>query len=198
MKKNCIASETFGNPGMNYFVDFMEARNHTDYIQITRSDLQQDGTYLRNSVRIFEENFMMLFEALSMVITDVGHHRRPNSGKSEQYCAANAVQGIKSWSPEQRPREKLLSQGREAVTDAELLAMLIGSGTGGQTAVDLATKILQAADGNLAELGRFDVEKLCSFKGIGPAKALSIIAALELSERRFSYRHRYQSPSVLV
>lgn len=91
---------------------------------------------------------------------------------------------IKEWAVEDRPREKLLSKGARQLTDAELIAILIGSGNTGETAVELSRRILTSTDNNLNELGRKGVDFLKSFNGIGEAKAVSIIAALELGKRR--------------
>lgn len=93
---------------------------------------------------------------------------------------------IKSWSENDRPREKLIQKGRGALTDAELLAILIGSGTPNESAVDLSRKILTGSGDSLSELGKLSLNQLKSFKGIGEAKAVSIIAALELGRRRRS------------
>lgn len=92
--------------------------------------------------------------------------------------------GIKSWAETDRPREKLLAKGRESLTDAELIAILIGSGNREHTAVALSQKILKSASNNLHELGRKQLSELMVFKGIGEAKAISIAAALELGRRR--------------
>ncbi len=91
---------------------------------------------------------------------------------------------IKMWAEEDRPREKLLLKGKQALSDAELVAILIASGNENETAVELSKKILASVSNNLNELGKLDVEALKKFKGIGEAKALSIIAALELGRRR--------------
>ncbi len=92
--------------------------------------------------------------------------------------------GIKLWAEADRPREKLLLQGRRQLTDAELIAILIGSGSRNETAVDLSKRILAFYNNDLAELGRVSVKDLSKFKGIGEAKALAIVAALELGRRR--------------
>lgn len=92
--------------------------------------------------------------------------------------------GIKSWAEEDRPREKLLLKGKASLSDAELLAILIGSGSREQTALGLCQSILKSVDNNLPLLGRQNIEELKSFNGIGEAKAISIIAALELGRRR--------------
>ena len=92
--------------------------------------------------------------------------------------------GIKSWAEEDRPREKLIDKGRHMLTEAELIAILIGSGSRDETAVELSKRILASIGNNLNELGKLNVKELCRFKGIGDAKAISIVAALELGRRR--------------
>jgi len=91
---------------------------------------------------------------------------------------------IKSWAEEDRPREKLLLKGKHVLTDAELIAILISSGNGEETAVELSRRILGKAEYNLNELSKMSVKELMDFKGIGEAKAISIVAALELGRRR--------------
>jgi len=90
---------------------------------------------------------------------------------------------IKDWAAEDRPREKLLSKGSRVLTDAELIAILIGSGNLEETAVELSKRILQSVGNNLSELSRKGIDYLKTFNGIGEAKAVSIIAALELGKR---------------
>jgi len=92
--------------------------------------------------------------------------------------------GIKSWAEEDRPREKLLVKGKASLSDAELLAILLGSGSRHETAVGLAQRILKSVDNNLTELGKCSLAELKKFKGVGAAKAISIIAAMELGRRR--------------
>ena len=91
---------------------------------------------------------------------------------------------IKAWAEEDRPREKLLLKGRHSLSNAELIAILIATGSGKETAVDLAKRIMDGVSNNLNELGKLGVAELCKFKGIGEAKAISIIAALEIGKRR--------------
>ncbi|MHA6281462.1 RadC family protein [Salinimicrobium sp. CAU 1759] len=93
---------------------------------------------------------------------------------------------IKHWAEGDRPREKLLQKGREYLSDAELLAILIGSGSKNESAVEVSKKILAKAQDNLSELGKFSVKQLMDVKGIGEARALTIVAALELGRRRRS------------
>ena len=96
----------------------------------------------------------------------------------------NKPMSIKAWAEDDRPREKLLLKGKMALSDAELIAILIGSGSRNETAVGLAKRILTSINNNLNELGKITVSDLQKFKGIGEAKAISIITALELGRRR--------------
>lgn len=91
---------------------------------------------------------------------------------------------IKNWAKDDRPREKLLSLGAEALSHSELLAILINHGTKEKTAVDLAKEVLKLGKDNLNELGKLSVKELMKIKGIGQAKAVTIAAALELGRRR--------------
>ncbi|MDX6182140.1 DNA repair protein RadC [Flavobacterium sp. Fl-77] len=90
---------------------------------------------------------------------------------------------ITNWSQDDRPREKLMLKGKSALSDAELIAILIGSGSRNESAVDLSKRILASVD-TLNSLGKMSLAQLTNFKGIGEAKAISIIAALELGRRR--------------
>lgn len=93
---------------------------------------------------------------------------------------------IRAWAEEDKPREKLILKGRQALTDAELLAIILGSGNSHQTAVELAQTILNAHQNSYQSLARHSVKDLCKFKGVGHAKAVSIVAALEIGRRRQS------------
>jgi DNA repair protein RadC len=91
---------------------------------------------------------------------------------------------IKSWAVDDRPREKLIAKGPSSLSAAELIAILIGSGNKQESAVDLSKRILMSVDNNIHQLATLTPEKLTSFKGIGMAKAIAIITALELGKRR--------------
>jgi len=91
---------------------------------------------------------------------------------------------INQWAEEDRPREKMMLQGASALTNAELLAILIGSGNAEDSAVELMRKVLSDYRNNLNELGKASIDELCRYKGIGPAKAITILAASELGKRR--------------
>ena len=91
---------------------------------------------------------------------------------------------INLWAEDDRPREKFLSKGKSALSDSELLAILIGSGSRNESAVQLCQRILASSNNNLTQLGKLTIKQLTDFKGIGEAKAISIAAALELGRRR--------------
>jgi DNA repair protein RadC len=99
-------------------------------------------------------------------------HNKPNSFS------------IKNWSDDDKPREKLVQKGRSVLSDAELIAILIGSGSRSESAVELSKRILASVDNNLNDLGKLSIKQLMAFKGIGEAKAVSIAAALEMGRRR--------------
>jgi len=104
--------------------------------------------------------------------------RRKNMEKYENHFS------IKHWAEDDRPREKLRLKGKIALSDAELLAILLGSGNRTESAVELAKHILKKAGDNLIELSRLGIPELMEFKGVGEAKAITIIAAMELGKRR--------------
>ena len=91
---------------------------------------------------------------------------------------------ITNWAEDDRPREKLIVKGKNVLSDAELIAILIGSGSRNESAVQLSKRILSSFDNNLNALGKLSLKQLTTFKGIGEAKAISIIAAMELGRRR--------------
>ena len=93
------------------------------------------------------------------------------------------LRNIKQWAEDDRPREKLISKGKAALSDAELLAILMRSGSQKETAVDLSKRILSDVSDNLLELSKLSLNDLLGYSGVGEAKALSIIAALELGKR---------------
>ncbi len=105
------------------------------------------------------------------------------------------MKSIKSWAEEDRPREKMLAKGKESLSNAELIAILIGSGNSNESAVDLSRRILRDNNDNLIELSKLSINDLLKYKGIGEAKAVSIAAALELGRRR-RYSEALEKPSI--
>ena len=110
-----------------------------------------------------------------------------NSGiHNSKLSSLNSKLSINQWAEEDRPREKLAAMGAETLTNAELLAILIGSGNTEDSAVDLMKRILSDCDNSLNALGKMSSKELMDYKGIGEAKAISILAACELGKRRQS------------
>jgi DNA repair protein RadC len=107
-----------------------------------------------------------------------------NNNTAHSYSDHSEHASIKSWAEDDRPREKLLQKGRLALSDAELIAILLGSGSRGESAVDLAKRILKSVNNSLYELGKKSPSELQLYKGMGEAKAVSLVAALELGRRR--------------
>ena len=101
---------------------------------------------------------------------------------------------LTTWAVEERPREKVMANGVQYLSDSELLAILIGSGTRHITAVELARQILKGAGNSLHLLGRQGIGELVRIKGVGPAKAVTILAALELGRRRAGMQHSEKTP----
>lgn len=99
---------------------------------------------------------------------------------------------IKNWSQDDQPREKLRDKGKSSLSDAELVAILIGSGSRNESAVELCKRILASANNNLNDLGKMSIKQLTNFKGIGEAKAITIVAAMELARRRRGEEARRQ------
>jgi DNA repair protein radC len=91
---------------------------------------------------------------------------------------------IKEWSDSDKPREKMIAQGKNSLSNAELLAILIGSGSKNESAVSLSRRILASVNNNLTNLGKLSLQQLQQFKGVGEAKAVTILAATELGKRR--------------
>lgn len=91
---------------------------------------------------------------------------------------------IKEWAEDDRPREKLLTKGISSLSDAELIAIIIGSGSKNESAVELSKRILASVNNNLNHLGKLSIDELMRYKGIGEAKAISIVATMELGRRR--------------
>lgn len=176
IKENILASESFSDMDKFYYFDFVEAANGSFFMRISRNDHKEDDTYERHAVVIFQENFEFAMEALTSMFRTAGLQLR--KGQDEQ-----TLNGIKSWSPENRPREKMMAAGREAMADTELLAMLIGSGTPRESAVGLAARILHDIGHDLSRLASMTMEELCVFRGMGHAKSSTIIAAMELGRR---------------
>ncbi|MGN8055086.1 UPF0758 domain-containing protein [Pedobacter sp. 22163] len=189
MKKyNILVSETFSRGRRRYFLDYKVASNRSNYICFTRSDARGDGTYNMERLRVFQEDFEMLIESFSSLMMMAAHYGQGyESIQDMRLLNQKELRGIKAMEVELRPREKMLDNGPVAMTDTELLAMLIGSGTPNESAIDLAQRILDSVEGSLLELSVLGFSGLCRFAGMGIAKSSSVMAAMELGRRLWRY-----------
>lgn len=185
MRTDNLSSENFSTGKRNYFIDFKRATNNSHYICITRSDKQQDGGYRRSNVVVFEEDFHFLISAFSSLFHSAAHlDSQGESGIQHLSKTSTTVgNGIRSWSSVLRPREKFMAHGMQGVSNAELISMLIGSGSASRNAVAVSEDILKAAGGRLERIYAQDCKSLSTFEGIGIAKSCAILAALELGRR---------------
>lgn len=188
MKNNTLATETFSNRNMHYFLDFKVAENNNKYIRITRSDLQPDQTYVRSQVVIFEQDFHFLIQAFASLFRSVIYNDQKDVDVRQLRDARIGKQnGIKGMNPELRPREKLLTRGAYTLSDGELLALLVGSGTSDLSAVALGEQIMRSIGDDPGRLAFLDVDRLKIFKGMGIAKSCSVLAAIEIARRMYGF-----------
>ncbi|TCD08580.1 hypothetical protein EZ449_12120 [Pedobacter frigidisoli] len=190
MLANVLMSESFSSSEKrHYFLDFKKTVKDSKFIQISRSDQQPDGSYVRSFVIVFEEDFHFLISAMSSLFYHSAH--LDVKGKTVQDIRNEKILqkrgGIPGWDPEKKPREKLFEHGPNMLSDSELLAILIGSGTPGEDAVALSDRMLKSLGGFAGLVGR-DISSLSRFNGIGPAKAATIIAVMGIAERLFQGR----------
>jgi len=181
MNKEILATEHFSNSGRHIYVDCRLAANKRHYLNLACVDEQKEGE--RSGMRIFQNELPPFIQAVSSVLHHAAYRLQDIAQQGNLFQPPKEVQGIKSWQPECRPREKLMLEGRETMSDAELLAMLICAGLPGVTAVDLAEQVLKKAGNDLKQLAALKVEDLMKIRGIGHASALSIISAMELAVR---------------
>jgi DNA repair protein RadC len=183
MKRQVLASESFSLRNRHYFLDFKRAENNSNYIQITRSEQQSDGSYKRWEVIVFENQFAEFIQAFSSLFQSAAWYGADYKGMKEIHAEAKATKGIKGMAPEQRPRERLMALGANQLEDVELRAILIGSGTPNESSIVLAQRILAGQGASLSALKNMTLEQLCRFKGMGIAKSCTVLAALELAAR---------------
>lgn len=187
MKNRTIATETFNSGRRNFFLDFKIARNHTNYIQITRSDEQQDGSYSCKRIVVFQEDFEFLIAAFCSLFTTAVQFGEREKSVLELFHEKKQERtyGIKSLPLEIRPREKLLMIGGDAMRTEELLAILIGSGTPDNSALDIGAEIFKESGACLRSFAGMRHADLTRFKGVGSARSSVILAAIELGRRIF-------------
>ncbi|WP_316831739.1 UPF0758 domain-containing protein [Pedobacter aquatilis] len=182
-KQQILASEFFkASPTRCYFIDIVLAENGRYFLRIVRSDLQQDGSHLRTVLVVFEDNFFEFITAFSSAFQSAAFQGQPYQTLKDIARECRASQGIKAMPESERPRERMFNHGPSCLSDCELLAILLGAGTPGETAIELASKILDGHS-DLHGLSKSSFPSLCRHKGMGMAKACSVLAAVELSKR---------------
>lgn len=184
MESKIMYTEAFpSGPMRHYFFDYKQGAMGHLFVQLTCSEKQRDGAYLRNRVVFFERDLPLVVQALASLCHHAGHLKLelPRQG-----VGTRRERGIPSWEHGTKPRERLLAHGPLTLSDAELLAMLIGSGTAKETAVELAARMLKAF-GGLSGLVSASYERLVSFSGMGMAKCSAILATIEIAMRLFGH-----------
>jgi DNA repair protein RadC len=179
-----LATETFSHGRKHYFIDVKKASNDSHFVLITSSEqFANDPQYYRRTIQLWEEDLAKFVEALSMVLGRLAY------GELESQQPAMEVlkdpKGVKALAEYDRPREKLHALGARALTAEELLAILLCTGTSELSVLDLCKKMMRSLKGDLAGMLEMTAEQLCSFPGIGVAKAATLMAALELGRRAF-------------
>ena len=177
-----LDSEMFGHGKTRYFIDVKKACNDSHFLLITRSDRYGDNRYARRTIQVWEEGLFFFVEALSMVLTRLSHGEMPGENRQASPKPATGASGMKALPEAERPREKLVAQGAGTLSDAELLAILLGTGSDERSVLDLCSHVLHST-GSLVKIAALSVEELCRFRGIGIAKASTLLAAFELVAR---------------
>ncbi|NVM62141.1 hypothetical protein FHW88_000417 [Mucilaginibacter sp. SG538B] len=181
MDKPIIAQEDFTIGKRHFYLDYRLAVNHSRYLNIACIDHGNHNE--RTGLRVFQREIPPFVEGISSLFHHATHREIMIEKQGGLFKEPQAVRGIKSWLPEDRPREKMLTGGREIMSDEELVAMVIGAGLPGVTAVDLARTVLQKAGGELKKLATLTAADLMDIRGIGHARALMIMADMELAVR---------------
>ncbi|QPH40543.1 UPF0758 domain-containing protein [Pedobacter endophyticus] len=182
MEKRTIAGEAFSYGKRSFFLDFMVARTGSNYIQITKRELENDGSFTTRRLAVFMDDFEWLISGFSSLLHSAAH-------AGDKACSVHALfsqpkqekgqSGIEGWDPALRPRERLAELGAQALETKEL----IGSGSREASAVELAQKLLCSAGGDLQKLSLLSLSELSSFKGMGTGKCCAVLSAIELSRR---------------
>ena len=173
-----LASEAFSSGRTHYFFDFKRAASDRLFLQITRSDRQSGGTFRRSHIIVFEDDLPLLVQALSSLC----HHAMHADELPPIVVRDAVVRGMATMAPGERPRERLLAKGPGVLSDAELLALVIGSGSVRESAVELSARLLKAF-GGLDGLGKASCNRMQLFEGIGEAKSAQLVAVMEIARR---------------
>ncbi|MFC0513525.1 UPF0758 domain-containing protein [Mucilaginibacter angelicae] len=178
-----LASETFSHGKKHYFFDIKKAVNNTHFLLITSSEQFGESQYYRRTIQLWEEELGMFVEALSMVLGQLAYGElSPPDVKME---LVKDPKGMKAIAEYERPREKLHALGAGALSNAELLAILLCTGSSELSVLDLCEKIMRSVRNRPEQLLNRTAKDFCKFPGIGVAKAATLMAALELGRRVF-------------
>ncbi|WP_170122785.1 UPF0758 domain-containing protein [Mucilaginibacter oryzae] len=177
-----LASETFSRGRMRYYIDVKRALNDTYFILFTVSEyFPNPNTHCRQTILIWQEDLAMFVEAFSMILGQVAYGQL-DLPEAEMNAVKNH-KGMKAIAEYDRPREKLHALGAGALSDAELLAILLGTGSSELSVLDLCHKIMGSVGHEPSRLWLRSAEDYCRFPGVGVAKAATLMAALELGRR---------------
>jgi DNA repair protein RadC len=180
MESKIMYTEAFpSGPMRHYFFDYKQGPMGRLFVQITCSEKLRDGSYHRNRVVFFERDLHLVVQALASLCHHAGHLKLDLPSEA---VGSRRERGIPSWDPAMKPRERMAAHGAVALSDPELLAMLIWSGTTKETAVGLAARILEKS-GGLQGLMEADFRSLSKFSGVGLAKSSAILSAVEIARR---------------
>lgn len=185
MKNSVLASESFSRGNTHYFLDLRLASNQTNYFLFTQSSLLPDQSYKRNTLLVWERDIVEFVVGFSSLLHTAACLDQQDV-TVQQLCEENqqrALKGIKAMEPASCPRERLVANGVGSLSNAELLALLIGSGSADESAVELSAKIMALVGDNPKKLDGLDLGCLCRLKGMGLAKSSAVLSAIELSRR---------------
>lgn len=185
MKNSVLASESFSRGNTHYFLDLRLASNQANYFLFTQSSLLPDQSYKRNTLVIWNKDIEDFIAGLSSLLHTAAYLDQQDVTVQQlrEENQQRALNGIKAMEPATRPREKLVAGGAGALSNAELLALLIGSGSADESAVELGARIMALAGDDPKKLDGLDFGRLCRLKGMGLAKSSAVLAAIELSRR---------------
>jgi DNA repair protein RadC len=182
-----LVTECFGHGKKHYFIDVKKAVNDSHFILVTSSERYDENKYHRQTIQLWEEDLAFFVEALSMVLTQMTCGDGPRFFERPQMEVVKDPTGMKALASEDRPREKLHALGAGSLSNAELLAILFCTGSSELSVLDLCGKIMRSVKDDPARLLTRTTEDLCRFRGVGVAKAATLLAAMELGRRAFTH-----------
>lgn len=185
MKNSVLASESFSRGNTHYFLDLRLASNQANYFLFTQSSLLPDHSYKRNTLVIWDKDIEDFIAGLSSLLHMAAYldQQDVTVHQVREETQQLALKGIKAMEPGMRPREKLVSSGAGSLSDAELLALLIRSGSADESVVELGGRIMALAGDDPKKLDGLEFAHLCRLKGMGLAKSSAVLSAIELSRR---------------